>query len=45
MMEKQFHKRRLTVFINIIKEARGTIPMTQTHLHLMKQRKEKITSE
>ena len=45
MMEKQFQKRRLTVCINIIKEARDTLPMMQTHLHLMKQRKEKITSE
>ena len=45
MMEKQFHKRRLTEFINITKETRDTIPMTHTHLHVMKQRKEKITSE
>ena len=45
MMEKQFHKRRLTVFINTIKETRDTIPMTQTHLDVMKQRKEKIASE
>ena len=63
MMDKYFHKKRLIVFVNIIKQKKGTneetckvhiisdaerkkttrdtIPMTQTHLLVMKHFVEK----